>query len=181
MLKTLQRDRELLDRLGMDSFRIIGLEKKFTMELDGFKFIGFIDRMDSFLPGELRIVDYKTGKVEDKEVEITDAKAAALAEALFGNDNSKRPKVAFQLFLYDILAGGSEEAEGMTLVNSIYQPSRFFTEGVRNVPVSAEFNAEVEGRLHGLLAEMADTETPWRRTSDLGTCSYCDFKMICGR
>ena len=181
VLKTLQRDRELLDRLGMDSFRIIGLEKKFTMELDGFKFIGFIDRMDSFLPGELRIVDYKTGKVEDKEVEITDAKAAALAEALFGNDNSKRPKVAFQLFLYDILAGGSEEAEGMTLVNSIYQPSRFFTEGVRNVPVSAEFNAEVEGRLHGLLAEMADTETPWRRTSDLGTCSYCDFKMICGR
>ena len=140
VLKTLQRDRELLDRLGMDSFRIIGLEKKFTMELDGFKFIGFIDRMDSFLPGELRIVDYKTGKVEDKEVEITDAKAAALAEALFGNDNSKRPKVAFQLFLYDILAGGSEEAEGMTLVNSIYQPSRFFTEGVRNVPVSAEFN-----------------------------------------
>ncbi|MBP5218657.1 MAG: PD-(D/E)XK nuclease family protein [Bacteroidales bacterium] len=181
VLKTLQRDLELMDRLGTRSFRIIGLEKEYSMDFDGFKFIGYVDRMDSFLPGELRIVDYKTGKVEDKEVEITDENAASTVEALFGSDNSKRPKVAFQLFLYDVLTGGSPEAEGMTLVNSVYQPSRFFTEGVRNVPVSREFTRGVEERLHGLLAEMTDTEVPWRRTADSVTCSYCDFKMICGR
>ena len=182
VLKTLQRDRELLDRLGAGSFRIIGLEKEYRMDFDGFRFIGYIDRMDSILPGELRIVDYKTGKVEDKDVDVNDANAASVAEALFGADNSKRPKIAFQLFLYGVLAGGSPEAEGMTLVNSIYQPSRFFTEGVRNVPVSQEFNREVEERLHGLLSEMSDTAVPWRRTDDIkNTCAYCDFKVICGR
>ena len=182
VLKTLQRDRELLDRLGAGSFRIIGLEKEYRMDFDGFRFIGYIDRMDSILPGELRIVDYKTGKVEDKDVDINDANAASIAADLFGIDNKKRPKIAFQLFLYGALVAGSPEAEGMTLVNSIYQPSRFFTESVKNVPVSREFGREVEEKLHGLLAQMSDTGVPWRRTDDLEkTCAYCDFKTICGR
>ena len=181
VMKTLRRDRELLEQLGLDSFRIVGLEKEYSMEIDGFKFIGYVDRMDSFLPGELRIVDYKTGKVTDKDVDITDSNAADTASRMFVRDNPDRPKVALQLFLYDILVGNAPVAEGMTLVNSVYQPSRFFTEGVRNVPVSKVFNEEVGQRLRGLLSEMADTSRGWGRTDAAKTCSYCDFKMICGR
>ena len=181
VLKTLQRDKELLDRLGTGSFRIIGLENEFRMTFDGFRFIGYIDRMDSFLPVEVRIVDYKTGKVENNDVNITDDNAVRIAEALFGDDNKKRPKIAFQLFLYDYLAAGSPVTEGKVVVNSIYQPARLFTEEIRNVPMSRVFNREVEERLHGLLSDIKDPSRPWKRTDDKDTCSWCDFKMICGR
>lgn len=181
VLQTLRRDRELMERCGVGSFRIVGLEKMFRTEFDGFRFIGFIDRMDSFLPGELRIVDYKTGKVDDKEVDIHDGNAEEVAGLLFGPDNRTRPKIAFQLFLYDMLVGRLPEYAGSALVNSIYRPARLFTDPVKSVPASPAFNALVEERLHGLLAEMADTTLPWRRTDDAGTCSWCNFKMICGR
>ena len=181
VLKTLERDKELLERLGLDSFRIIGLEKQYFGKIDGFNFVGYIDRMDSFLPGEARIVDYKTGKVENNDVNITDDNAVRIAEALFGDDNKKRPKIAFQLFLYDYLAAGSPVTEDKVVVNSIYQPARLFTEEIRNVPMSRVFNREVEERLHGLLSDIKDPSRPWKRTDDKDTCSWCDFKMICGR
>lgn len=181
VMKTLQRDKELMERYGVGSFRIVGLEKLHEMTFDGFKFVGFIDRMDSFLPGELRIVDYKTGKVEDKDVDIDDANASLVVEQLFGEDNRKRPKIAFQLFLYDVMASSKPEALGQTLVNAIYQPARLFTEGVRNVPMCKRFNDQVAERLHGLLARMADVHVGWTRTKDLRTCSWCSFKTICGR
>ena len=137
--------------------------------------------MDSFLPGETRIVDYKTGHVEEKDVDINDSNALATADALFGDNNKTRPKIAFQMFLYDFLASRDPKLGGNVLVNSVYQPARLFTEGVRNVPACKAFNDEVEKRLYVLLAEIKDKGTPWRRTSDEKTCSYCDFKMICGR
>ena len=181
VLKTLRRDLELMDRHGVDSFRIVGLEKKFMTGIDGFRFVGYIDRMDSFLPGEVRIVDYKTGKVEAVDVDIDDANASSTADALFGTDNQKRPKIAFQLFLYDILAMKDPAVQGKRMVNSVYQPAKFFTESVKEVPVSRKFNEEVTERLHGLLARMKDTSVGWKRTDDSKTCSWCDFKMICGR
>ena len=181
VLKTLRRDKELMEKLGIDSFRIVGLEKMYTARIDGFKFIGYIDRMDSFIPGQVRIVDYKTGKVEDNDIDINEGNAAGIVEALFGEDNKKRPRIAFQLFLYDILAESDPAVRGKVVVHSIYQPARFFTEGVKEVPLCPGFNEEVMERLHGLLAEMKDTSVGWRRTTDPNTCSWCDFKSICGR
>ena len=35
--------------------------------------------------------------------------------------------------------------------------------------------------LAALLKEMYDTSVPFHKTADEKTCSYCDFKMICGR
>ncbi|MGI6313478.1 MAG: PD-(D/E)XK nuclease family protein [Candidatus Cryptobacteroides sp.] len=34
----------------------------------------YIDRIDSFEPGTIRVVDYKTGRVEEEEMEINDDK-----------------------------------------------------------------------------------------------------------
>ena len=181
VLKTLRRDMELMEKLGVPSFEVIGLENKYELTIDGFSFVGYVDRMDSFLPGEVRIVDYKTGRVEADDVDITDDNASRVAEALFGDDNQKRPRIAFQLFLYDYMAEASPQIKGKAIVNSVYQPAKFFTEEVRNVPMSRKFSEEVEGRLHGLLDEIKDPESGWRKTSDTKTCSWCDFKMICGR
>ncbi|HBN01069.1 MAG TPA: hypothetical protein DD383_00295, partial [Rikenellaceae bacterium] len=99
VIKTLKRDLELLKSSGYDGFEILGLERPFLHDIDGFHFIGYVDRMDSLRPGEIRIVDYKTGKVEDKDVNITDANAEEVVEALFGPSNEGRPKIAFQLYL----------------------------------------------------------------------------------
>ncbi len=181
VVKTLQRDLELLKSSGCDGFEILGLEKPFLHDIDGFHFIGYVDRMDSLRQGEIRIVDYKTGKVEDKDVNITDDNAGAVVDALFGPDNEGRPKIALQLYLYDVFCRGSEEYRGQRMVNVIYPPANLFTEPVKEVPVSEEFMRLTEERLHGLLSEIASADVPFRRTEEEKTCSYCDFRMICGR
>ena len=181
VLKTLRRDLELLRQEGVDRFRIAGLERNVSMTFDGFRFVGVIDRLDSFRPGELRIVDYKTGKVSDNDLDIRDDNAEEVVQLLFGTDNQKRPKIAFQLFLYDLLVRQIPAAEGMTLVHSVYQPVKLFTEPVHNFPVSGIFNTRVEEELRKVLHEIADASQPWRRTDDPATCSWCSFKMICGR
>lgn len=179
--KTLRREVELMGRLGVDSFEVLGLEKKLSMDFEGFKFVGYIDRMDSFLPGEVRVVDYKTGKVEDKDVDINPANAEAIAEELFAEDSPKRPKIAFQIFLYDYLAEVCGLTAGKSVTNSIYQPSALFTREIKNVPMCVQFNEAVKARLKDTLTEACDTGVDWRRTADTKVCEWCDFKGICGR
>ena len=181
VIKTLKRDLELLESSGYDGFEILGLERPFLHDIDGFHFIGYVDRMDSLRPGEIRIVDYKTGKVEDKDVNITDENAEEIVEALFGPSNEGRPKIAFQLYLYDVFCRKSEGYKGQRMVNVIYPPANLFTEPVKEVPVSEEFMRLTEEKLHDLLTEIASVDVPFKRTTEEKTCSYCDFRMICGR
>lgn len=182
VIKTLDRDLELLKSSGYGAFEILGLERGFVCDIDGFHFIGYVDRMDRLRPGEVRIVDYKTGKVEDKDIDITDENAGKIVESLFGPVNKGRPKIALQLYLYDVFCRGTEGLAGNRIVNVIYPPARLFTDPVREVPVSGKFMSLAEERLHGLLAEMASVGIPFRRTTEKeSTCLYCDFRMICGR
>lgn len=177
--RILQRDLELLEKEGVPSFKIIGLEKYRETSLGGFRFVGYIDRLDSFAPGTLRVVDYKSGHISDEELEITDSNAAKAVEALFGTDNSKRPGIALQMYLYDRMV--EPERAGRELLNSVYSARRLFTEGVRNTPPSQAFASGLEPRLLETLNQMRDPQQPWMRTSDTKSCEWCDFKKICGR
>ena len=181
LMATEQRNKELMEKLGVGSFQVLGLEKKVSTKIDGFKFEGYIDRLDSFLPGEVRIVDYKTGKVSDDDVDINPSTAPGVAAAIFGEENKGRPKIALQMFIYDIMVLEDPELKDKVIINSVYQPALLFREDVRTVPMCVEFKDDMMDRLHSLLAEMKDISLPWSRTSDETTCSYCDFKMICGR
>ena len=181
VLQTLKHDKDLLKKSGSKGFEILLLEKKMTCEFEGFKVKGFADRIDSYLGGEARIVDYKTGRVEQNDIDITDENAADVVEKLFGPSNVGRPKIALQLFLYGLLAQEREELKGRPVVNSIYSVSRLFTEPLEDRPQSAEFTRLTRERLKKLLDEMTDPYVPFRRTEERQTCSYCDFKMICGR
>ncbi|MBP3202449.1 MAG: PD-(D/E)XK nuclease family protein [Bacteroidales bacterium] len=175
--RTLSHDAALLASAGSEGFRIIGLEKKERADFEGFHFKGYIDRLDTYRPGQLRIVDYKTGKVEDAEVEIHDGNAAAVVEKLFGPVNKDRPKIALQLFLYDYFAA----AYGQEVVNAIYSTARLYTGDIPEVAESQEFNRLVKERLKALLGEITDLSLPFKRTEELQTCAWCDFKNICGR
>ncbi|MBO6083091.1 MAG: PD-(D/E)XK nuclease family protein, partial [Bacteroidales bacterium] len=181
VLKTLERDRSLMKEEGTDRFRVLGLEMAKSWEFDGYKFFGYIDRMDSFSPDTVRIVDYTTGKVTDKDVRIDSGNAVSVAEQLFGPDNRNRPKIALQLFLYDMYVADQPEVEGRRVVNAIYPAGKLFTDDIKTADLCPEFCEEVKQRLHGLLAEMADPDEPIRRTQDRDTCQLCDFKIICGR
>lgn len=178
--KILERDLEKLRELGTDSFRVDELEAKRYLDIDGFKFIGIIDRLDSFQDGVLRVVDYKTGKVTDKDILIDSSNAQAVAELLFGPSNDKRPKIALQLYLYDLMAR-KKDAAGRKVVNCIYQTGSLFTEKPMEVELCQEFLDAVRPKLSSLLSEIADTEVGFARTTEGKTCEYCGFKSICGR
>ena len=181
VVKTLQHDRDLLVRSGSAGFEILYLEQRMVCRFEGFTIKGFADRIDSYLGGEARIVDYKTGKVEDEDINISDDNAATVVEKLFGAANKGRPKIALQLYIYGLLAREQEKLRGRPVVNSIYAVSRLFTKPLEDRPESAEFSRLVRERLKEMLAEMVDPSVPFRRTEERSTCSYCDFKMICGR
>ena len=181
VLRTLRHDRELLVSSGSKGFDILFLEEKMLGMFEGFKIKGYADRIDSYLAGEARIVDYKTGKVEQDDIDITDDNAADVVEKLFGPTNNGRPKIALQLFMYGLLTQGQEKLRGRPVVNSIYSVSRLFTEPLEDRPANAEFARLTRERLKDLFAEMTDPSVPFRRTEERKTCEYCDFKTICGR
>ena len=174
--KTLEKDIKYL-KDNRFSLNIIGLEKEIHFTFDGFKFNGYIDRIDSPSNGVVRVIDYKTGKVNDEEFNIEEGKEEKVADALFLKDNDDRPKITLQMFLYDEWA----KKHWKNVENSIYSPSDLFVNDVRSYPFNDKFNSLVKDGLSKTLEEMADVSVPFRRTENEKTCERCDFKMICGR
>ncbi len=172
-------DKKLLEKKNLDSFRILELEKKETDAIGGLKFIGIMDRVDSFEDGVIRVVDYKTGSVKDSDIQIDDENACEVADAAFGEDNDKRPKIAIQLYLYDVLIRKAHKTEAIE--NVIYQTTSLFSEGIKSAPMNETFVKEMEARLEECLKGLLDIDKPWTKTAHAKTCSYCDFKDICGR
>jgi hypothetical protein len=181
VVMTLQRDLEHLKSNGLSSFNILGREIRVAGELCGQRFKGFIDRLDSFRDGEARVVDYKTGKVLEDDENINDANAEEIADKIFHPDMKNWPKIALQFYIYDMLVQSRPEVRGCAVSNCVYSTAHLFKEPPVTVPMNAKFCEAVGKRLEALLAQMCDTSVPFHRTEDEKICSYCDFKMICGR
>lgn len=179
VVQTLETDKKLMRDAGVGSFKIVGLEQKRIWEFDGMKFIGYIDRMDSIVPGTVRIVDYKTGKVEEDEVKIDNLNAEKVVGALFAPVSTKRPSIALQLFLYDRFV--AKDVAGKTVENVLYPVQKMFTSGILTSQECREFDAMVSEKLKDVFADILDPEKGFMRTEDTKVCGYCDFKKICGR
>lgn len=210
VMKTLSKDIEYLKDQKENGFTIYGLEKKYEWDHGGFKFIGYIDRIDG-CGARVRVVDYKTGRVEDEEKILVGGEVKSsrktpeqvvegLVNKLFDPvPAAGKPKIALQLYLYDkfikegrSISGGDsittdksrekELVEGKTLMNSIYQVSSLFKDPVSEAPVGEAFIDQMDQGLDQLLGRLSSTEENWIRTTDAeNTCKYCDFKTLCGR
>jgi len=181
VLKTLRRDLEQLEKSGLEAFEVLGREMPVYGEFHGQRFKGFIDRIDSFAVGQVRIVDYKTGKVLKDDEDIHDGNAEDIAEKIFARDVAGRPKIAFQFYIYDLLLKNYELVSGRKIFNSVYSTAQIFKEAPKTVPLNEKFFDKVSERLESLLDEMRNPDVPFRRTEDEKICEWCDFKAICGR
>nr|MCR5244103.1 PD-(D/E)XK nuclease family protein [Bacteroidales bacterium] len=182
VMKTLETDKRILDDKHLPGFRILGLEKELSWTFEGYRFSGYIDRLDSTGEGSVRIVDYKTGKVTDADVAITDDNADDVIKKLYGSDDENRPKIAFQLFIYDkFITSDKDLSKFKDVENVIYPAARLFIGEPLSESMNNKFCRLMEERLSEMLKEIADTSIPLRRTSNRTVCGYCDFKNICGR
>jgi hypothetical protein len=120
------------------------------------KLTGKIDRVDS-LNGTKRIIDYKTGSVDDGSLKLTGDKLPQIfTEDKFGK--------SLQLVLYAHLFFGSHENQ--TVQFGIY-PLKFPKKGVVTLSLNGDFDfdngiVELTGNgLSGLIEEILNPEIPF--------------------
>jgi RecB family exonuclease len=157
---------------------------------------GKIDRIERF-GDQIRIVDYKTGRVD-----MADNVPKSLREKLLNDGDSKSEKMR-QLWLYRYLAlknindfGGLPRdkakqdiypANGLPVEAGFYS-FRDLNGGFKTNPVRfgsddspTQYIADSEELLRTMIQQMLDTDRPFRKTDLIEICQYCDFKGICGR
>ena len=155
--------------------------------------MGFIDRLDSFADGEIRIVDYKTGKVSDKEMMVMgesgvdDVYAKSVFDSIFDPDAKDNPKIALQFYIYNLLLRNDEKGKAMAevkkILNSVYSLSHLYDDAVREYSLTKEVFDYAGKQVRETLDEIFDLQghPEFKRTENTATCAYCDFRMICGR
>lgn len=140
------------------------------------KLYGMADRIDK-LGDTLRITDYKSGKVTQSELKVTDLRD------LTTNPNYDK---AFQLMMYQWLYSNTntpQETPECAII-SLKKPSDWLMELKLPTPQPEENHSDLERfqlLLEELLTTLLNPEQPFRQTEDLNHCKYCDFKSVCGR
>ncbi|MGI4735001.1 MAG: PD-(D/E)XK nuclease family protein [Janthinobacterium lividum] len=156
------------------------------------RIFGRADRIDALPDGRRRVVDYKTGLVERRELNLRGAakplSTADTVERLLTESSSGADKVR-QLWLYRFMLEsdethpappGSEAAIlSMRKIEDglLSAPLDFITEGTGE-PDFLRASAELVARL---ARRVLDPAEPIRKTDDLAKCEYCPYRGICAR
>ena len=166
------------------SFRLVGLEQLLETGISPggenggspIKIRGKADRID-LLDGTIRIIDYKTGKVDDSELKFD-----SWDQVIRDNSRGK----AFQLLTYAwMYQKMNPEAAGI-------MPGIISMRGIGKGLLTLTFpgGSEVLGpgqlalfeeQLKVLLREVLDPAIPFSQTTEEKNCTYCPFRMLCRR
>ncbi len=142
---------------------------------------GFIDRVDK-MDGWWKIIDYKTGTTESKQVTVKD-----WDELLEQADLN----IGFQLLMYGYLLGKrfSYPISSSAGIISLKKINTGFTAvsvpGEEPGKLSATLNDTATGRfeevLVTILKDIFDGTKPFAQTGDLKICQRCPYINLCGR
>jgi hypothetical protein len=118
----------------------------------------------------MRVIDYKTGKVDDKNLKISSV------EDLFDADKDKEKQL--QLLLYKYLIEKNEIAAGYNLKPGIIS-FKSLSKGFMPLDSNVD-DADFESHLKNLFENIFDTSTNFEQT-DIKHCKFCNFQQICNR
>lgn len=155
------------------------LEKYIDIQGHKVRLHGFADRIDK-VGDEIRIIDYKTGKVNPYDVKINDK-----VEGITG-----MAEKSIQLLMYKYLYL-SENSEHPEISEQLIKPGivgfQKLSHGIYNLEISEthelsqSFKETCDKYFNEFLEELFNKDIPFTQTEDTKNCSFCDFKNICKR
>ena len=163
---------------NFESFVDIELEKENHQQI---KVKGICDRID-MLGDTWRIIDYKTGQVQQNEINI---------KSWEDFDTENKHNFSFQLMLYAYLfyENNSEifKNNSYSLESGIFS-FRNTSKGLLKVGMPEKAKLD-KNSIHEfktlvlvpLLNSIFDKNIPFKKASELKTCTYCPYISICGR
>ena len=176
----LSREIAILKENPEKSLFIVGLENEYKTELEievreqkrGIALKGVIDRIDRF-GGKLRIIDYKSGKVDAKDMKLSNTKLEPKDYII--QQLRKNNKVhGLQLLMYSLLLHKStqkriEEAGIVSFIS--HKSSPFFVD----FDLSLE-NVEplLQSVIQAIIDEMYDPNLPFAHNEHAKYCAYCN-------
>jgi CRISPR/Cas system-associated exonuclease Cas4 (RecB family) len=173
--------------LERNECHVLGLEEKLSKEIVfnidneaiSVNFGGSADRIDKN-KNTVRIVDYKTGKVEPRDLSIIIRQGFDQWEYMFTDKYDK----AFQLMMYawmywDKKPEGYNIQSGISALknNGEYYPLELYKE----YSISEENISKFEEDLKLLIEKLFDKEIPFKQRENDRICNNCEFKEVCGR
>ena len=172
--------------IAHNSFSIMELEDKISHEFelgDGRKVVigGYADRIDSLDNGNIRVVDYKTGKAN--------LVISGIA-SLFEDKNRTANSNILQTMLYSMVLNHKHKRNvepSLYYVRQMnsdnYSPRVIDKERATEVDYMA-YTEEFEQQLRAKLTELFNPEIPFTQcdiSEADSCCKHCDFKTICKR
>ena len=169
-------------------FRIISLEKYYAAYLPvtinnnpvNVKIGGIIDRID-IKEGKIRIVDYKTGQVNNSFKSI---------DSLFDEKGSERNNAVFQTLMYSLIF--SYNKMDADIIPSLYFVRDAFNKDFdfriilnrgRNdtLPVNSYklLSEDFSRRLQQTLEDLYNENKDFAQTDDPKVCTFCPYARIC--
>ena len=201
-------------RIGQFPMEVLGFEKQiitgFMTEINGqkqyIKVSGRVDRLeiDRALK-TITVVDYKTGKVNEKDLELkpgrNEVHSTELIQKIFLEKEEKEKVRQLWIYQYLLLKKMHTEggAAGLKIGQEVFKTQDFEVNtkiySFRNLKGkletkiafkengedTTEFLHHSEEILRDFMADMLDASKPFMRTEDTKKCEYCDFTGLCGR
>ncbi len=157
-------------------YRVLALEQWITTQLGPYTLSGIIDRVDR--SGQhFRIVDYKTGKVDDKSLNISD-----ISKLLEPSVMEK----GFQLLFYSYLLYKNQSHPPSQVSCGLVSVKR---PDLGIIPLQVAGNTNMvdtgipmfEEAVKTILETVHDPERPFTQTDNPDICQYCAYRNICLR
>jgi len=140
------------------------------------KIHGKADRIDR-VGGVVRIIDYKTGKVDSRNLKT---------DSLSGLSEKDEPAKLLQVLAYALMYSDMQDITPGQLISgivSLRKSSEYLIKtdiGKSNI-IDKDMLASFREELTAIISGIFDVSVPFSQTDDRETCALCTFSAICNR